>query len=104
MLCWIPQNFQKWRIRSIAVGLVLLGLALPPTIAQKKTKNKVAPTPANTELARLREDYVKASNDYKASLEKLLASYENNVSRAEEKLAVSKPLLAAGSIARGAVQ
>lgn len=52
------------------------------------------------ELARLREEFIKATNDYKASLVKLRALYEKNVVRAESELAKSKELFAAGLISR----
>ena len=64
------------------------------TPAKGKTKG-----PAN-ELAKLREDFIKANNDYKASLEKLRASYEKGVARAEAELAKSKELFAAGLISK----
>lgn len=69
--------------------------------AQKKTKKKTAPPSAPvTELTRLRDQFVKATNDYKASLEKLVVFYEANVKRAEEKLAVSQKLYADQLIAK----
>jgi len=71
--------------------------------AQRKPSKKTTPTPQN-ELARLREEFVKATNDYKASLEKLVAIYEGNVKKAEEKLELSKKLLAEGLIAKGQVE
>lgn len=46
-----------------------------------------------TELTRLHEDLIKATKEYKASLEKLLVIYEDNVKIAEEKLVTSKELL-----------
>ncbi len=67
--------------------------------AQRKTKKKPAPASVD-ELTKLREEFVKATNDYKTSLGKLLAIYESNVKKAEEKLEVSKKLLAEGLIAR----
>ena len=72
--------------------------------AQKKSKKKTpAPAPVS-ELAKLREQYVQATNDYKAGLEKLVPLYEADVKRAEDKLAVSQRLLAEGLIARAQVQ
>jgi hypothetical protein len=74
--------------------------------AQKKSKKKTpapAPSPA-TELAKLRAQYVQATNDYKASLEKLIPLYEAEVKRAEDKLAVSQKLLAEGLIPRTQVE
>ena len=72
--------------------------------AQRKTKKKpVAPAPPS-ELEKLREEFVKATNEYKASLEKLLAIYEGNVTKAEEKVTQAKQLLAEGLIARAQVE
>ena len=72
--------------------------------AQKKSKKKTpAPAPVS-ELAKLREQYVQATNDYKAGLERLVPLYEAEVKRAEDKLAVSQRLLAEGLIARAQVQ
>lgn len=72
--------------------------------AQKKTKKKTpAPAPVS-ELAKLREEFIKATNEYKASLEKLVAFYEADVKKAEEKLALSEKLLAEGLIAKAQVE
>jgi hypothetical protein len=71
--------------------------------AQRKIKKKTAPAP-QTELAKLREEFVNATKDYKTSLGKLLAIYEGNVTKAEEKLALSKKLLAEGLIAKTQVE
>jgi hypothetical protein len=73
--------------------------------AQKRTRKKpAAAAPAQvTELAKLREQYVQATKDYKASLEKLLALYEPEVKKAEDKLALSQKLLAEGLIAKAQV-
>lgn len=73
--------------------------------AQRKTKKKTPPAPAPvTELTRLRDEFVKATNEYKSSLEKLVVFYENDVKRAEEKLSVSQKLLAEGLIAKAQVE
>lgn len=71
--------------------------------AQRKTKKKTPPAP-QTELAKLREEFVNATKDYKSSLGKLLAIYEGNVTKAEEKLALSKKLLAEGLIPKNQVE
>jgi hypothetical protein len=65
--------------------------------AKKKSGAASAPV---TELAKLREQYVQATKDYRASLEKLLAFYEADVKKAEDKLALSQKLLAEGLIAK----
>ena len=66
--------------------------------AQRKSKKKPAPAQPPTELTKLRDEYIKATNEYKASLGKLLPYYENDVKKAEEKLEQSKKLLAEGLI------
>ncbi|HEU4930677.1 MAG TPA: hypothetical protein VFT48_01290 [Pyrinomonadaceae bacterium] len=73
--------------------------------AQRKTKKKPAPAPPpQTELTKLRDEFVRLTNEYKASLGKLLPFYENDVKRAEEKLEQAKKLLAEGLIARTQVE
>jgi hypothetical protein len=84
----------------IIVMLTLLSLDVP---AQRKTKKKPAPAPPN-ELAKLREEFIKATNDYKAGLQKLLPFYENAVTEAEKKLEQSQKLLAEGLIAKAQVE
>lgn len=88
------------------VWLLLVSLLLAVDVsAQRKSKKKPAPAPEPpNELAKLRDEYIKATNDYKASLEKLVAIYEGNVKKAEEKVEVSKKLLAEGLIARAQVE
>lgn len=70
---------------------------------QKKTQKSAQARPAN-ELARLREEFIKATNDYQASLEKLRESYEKSVHKAEGELTKSRELFAAGLISRKAVE
>lgn len=90
-----PKPIYPWLLT-----LILLVCAVD-VAAQKKTKKKPAAAPAQvTELAKLREQYVQATKDYKASLEKLLTFYEADVKKAEEKLALAQKLLAEGLIAK----
>ena len=91
-------------ICSCLLTLILLA-CVAGVAAQKKSKKKpAAAAPAQvTELAKLREQYVQATKDYKASLEKLLTFYEADVKRAEEKLALAQKLLAEGLIAKAQV-
>lgn len=89
----------------LCAGLLLVLLLAGDVSAQRKTKKKKPVTPApQSELTKLREEFVKATNDYKASLEKLLKIYEDNVKKAEEKVTLSKKLLAEGLIARTQVE
>jgi hypothetical protein len=71
-------------------------------MAQKKKARRAEPPPVN-ELTRLRDEYVKATKDVKASLEKLLAIYEDNVKEAEEKLATAKKLFSEGLLSKAQV-
>jgi len=74
-------------------------VACSAVLAQRKTKKKPAPKPP-TELTKLREEFVKATDEYKASLTKLITIYEGDVKKAEEKLELSRKLLAEGLISK----
>lgn len=87
------------RIRIPLFALIVLLLVAIDVSAQRKRKKPPAPAPQD-ELAKLREEFVNATKEYKSSLEKLLAIYEGNVTKAEEKLELSKKLLAEGLIAK----
>lgn len=92
-----PKPIYPWLLTLIL--LVCAG----GVVAQKKSKKKPAASTQLTELAKLREQYVQATREYKASLEKLLTFYESDVKKAEEKLAVAQKLLAEGLIAKAQV-
>lgn len=66
-----------------------------------RTRSAVRPV---DELANLREEFIRATNDYKASLEKLRASYEKSLARMEGELTKSRELSAAGLISKKAVE
>jgi len=77
---------------------------MPPVItaAQKKLaspKRANQPKPVD-ELAKLREEFIKATRDYKANLEKLLAIHEKNVRKAEDHVAQSRELFTQGLISK----
>jgi len=71
--------------------------------ATSKTKQKKGPPKPVDELARLREEFIKATKDYKTNLELLRASYEKSVTKAEAELAKSQELFAAGLVSKNAV-
>jgi hypothetical protein len=85
----------------VCVATVTLCVDVP---AQRKPKKKPAPAPPPTELSKLRDEYIKATHEYKASLGKLLPFYENEVKKAEENLEKSKKLLAEGLIPKKQVE
>lgn len=73
--------------------------------AQKRSKKKTpAPAAPVSELAKLREEFVQKTSEYKASLEKLVVFHEANVKKAEDKLAVSQKLFSEGLIKRAQVE
>jgi hypothetical protein len=91
---------------SVSVLCVVLVMTLSLDVfAQRKAKKKPAPAPQPpSELSKLREEFIKATNEYKSSLGKLLPFYESDLKKAEEKLETSKKLLAEGLIPRAQVE
>lgn len=87
--------------RVWSYGLALfVGVALSIVVnTEAQTKKLKGTTPAN-ELSQLHEEFIKATREYKTSLAKLLAIYERNLNRAEEKLAQSQKLYAEGLISK----
>jgi len=76
----------------------------PGTAKPKKNQRKARQTRPADELTRLREEFIEATNDYKASLERLKESYEKSVRKAEDELTKSRELFAAGLISRKVVE
>ena len=100
-----PRQAQKLTQKIICGFCAFFVLLCVDVSAQRKTKKKPAPAPPpQTELTKLRDEFVRLTNEYKASLGKLLPFYENDVKRAEEKLEQAKKLLAEGLIARTQVE
>ncbi|HSL52735.1 MAG TPA: hypothetical protein VK868_00010 [Pyrinomonadaceae bacterium] len=88
-------------LASLIIIATLMSFDVP---AQRRSKKKPAPAQPPSELEKLRDEYVKATNEYKASLGKLLPYYENDVKKAEEKLEQSKKLLAEGLIPKSQLE
>ena len=63
--------------------------------AQAKKPKQAKPV---SELAKLQEEFINATKEYKASLSKLLGTYERDVTRAEERLVQSQALFNQGLI------
>ncbi len=81
----------------------LLVMLWCPTAAQKKSRTKVAPKHPD-ELAKLREEFINKTDEYKQSLTKLQTLLAKDVTKAEEKLATMRKLLDEGLIARAQVE
>jgi hypothetical protein len=87
------------RVKANSVALLVSAALLFVGSAEAQTKKSKETRPSN-ELAQLREEFIKATGEYKTSLVRLLAIHERNVTRAEEKLAQSQELYAEGLISR----
>jgi hypothetical protein len=89
----------------VTLAACLIVFTIASVSAQRKSPKKKNPAAAPVdELSKLRDDYVKITNEYKASLEKLIAIYETNVKKANDKLEQSKKLLEEGLISRVQVE
>src|SRR2546423_13536954 len=78
-----------------------------PICAQKKSKErkpKTAPVSAQSELSRLRDQYISATKEYKASLQRLLSLYEDSVKKAEQRHEKTEKLFADGLISKHDVE
>ena len=91
--------FSRFGPLALLVAVVLLPNGVN---GQKRRVPKArGPSPqATIELAKLRDDYIKTTKEYKASLQKLLTLYQNSVKKAEQRLDQSNKLFAAGLISK----
>lgn len=83
--------------------LLLLSCAIAPAQSRKVKPSKPPQSKqssAASQLAESREAYLKATKEYKASLEQLLVLYEASVRRAEEHLSKAKELYAQGIVSK----
>ena len=88
--------------------LILFSLACAaPVSAQKKSKTQkktAAVESPQSELTKLRDQYISATKEYKASLQKLRALYEDSVKKAEQRHEKSEKLFADGLISKRDVE
>jgi hypothetical protein len=104
----LPSVLSLFRIArrpTAAIAFVFLALLMTSAdaVAQRKRPAPVSPTDqvkATAQLAKLRDDFIQATKDFKASLEKLLVIYEGNERKAERRLAQSRELFAQGLVAK----
>ena len=95
--------FKTLRLDLVATLVLALLCACTVASAQKNKKTSAKERPVS-ELSRLRDEYVKATREYRSSLERLLALYEANVKSAEEKLTTAQKLYAEGLLSRSQVE
>jgi len=99
-------------IISLTVGLLYFLLFVPSGLgAQKKSpavkskgtlaaKPKAAQNKPTDELSKLRDEFIKATNDYQSLLKKQLPGLEGNVARAQDQLSKLRQLFAEGLISK----
>src|SRR5215831_17960110 len=97
-------------IRSAVLAAIVLLLGCANGVAQRKHK-KTAPSAAppaeqqsQSELTTLRDQYVKTTQEYKASLERLQALYEDEVKKKQEKRDQAQKLFADGLMSQREVE
>jgi hypothetical protein len=82
-------------------------LSETPVTAQRKQTAKPTPkaaAPPANELTKLRDQYLKTTKEYKASLEKLLALYEKSESKAELRLTQLRKLYQDGLLSKKEIE
>jgi hypothetical protein len=86
---------------------VALMICASGAYAQRKqpaAKAQTPPAQSGSELSKLRDEYIKTTKEYKASLERLLALYQDSARKAEQRVGQSQKLLADGLISRREVE
>jgi hypothetical protein len=93
-------------VLALAVALIATGGAQAQKAQKQKpvSKPSTVQTQSDKDLSKLRDEYIKATKDYKASLEKLLALYKGSARKAEERISQSKKLFAEGLISQHDVE
>ncbi|MEP6569337.1 MAG: TolC family protein [Acidobacteriota bacterium] len=113
-----PAKSRTYNAQALVLSLFLIPVAVHPqtktgnkpsaakakTPAVKSSQTKNTPARPVDELTRLRADFIKATNEYKAILVKLRETYEKSVSKAQDKLTKSRELFAAGLISKREVE
>lgn len=84
---------------SLIICLVVVGSFAGSVTASAQRKKPNQTKPIN-ELARLQEEFIKAAKEYKANLTKLIATYERDVTKAQQHLVQSQALFEQGLISK----
>ena len=96
------KGYSLIEMKAVLIAVMLV-ISVSGSFAQKKRPARQAKTTSaqsTGDLARLRDEYIKATKDYKASLQKLLTLYQGSVRKAEERVNQSQKLLADGLISQ----
>jgi hypothetical protein len=94
--------------RGVLAGVVIF-FACTGAFSQRKQKTPAKPAKPpvaqpQTELDKLRDEYVKATKEYKASLQRLLALYEDSLKKAEDKRDQAQKLMTDGLMSQREVE
>lgn len=87
-------------LRLFCSALILAVSLASSAVSTPAQKRKAKPVKPSTELAKLQEEFIRATKEYKGHLEKLLAIYERNVGTAEQRLVQAQELFKQGLISR----
>jgi alpha-D-ribose 1-methylphosphonate 5-triphosphate synthase subunit PhnG len=95
-----PSDQVKMMAVRLKIAFLILALLASSSSMAEAQKRQTKQTKPQTELARLREEYIQATKDYKASLGRLIALYERDVTRAETQLTQARALFEQGLISK----
>jgi hypothetical protein len=95
--CHKPLCFARATLALLV--LVTFSIAAYPQKKNSRQAKNVQTQPA-TKLSKLRDEYIRITKEYKASLQKLLALYEVSVKKAEQRRDQSDKLFAEGLISK----
>ena len=85
---------------GVSVALMLLASGAYSQKRKPAVKPRAATAQPVTELSKLRDEYIRATKEYQASLKRLLILYQESARKAEQRVAQSQKLLADGLISK----
>lgn len=105
----MKEFLDNYRIRRGLLVSILILIVSASAFAQRKPKTPAKPSKPpveqpQTELDKLRDEYVKATKEYKASLQRLLVLYEDSLKKAEDKRDQAQKLMADGLMSQREVE
>ena|SRR5437016_6400330 len=99
-----PRLRKSKRAALFALIMLLAGNCLAQRKKTSQPATKTPPAQSVNELSKLHDEYIKATREYKASLQKLLALYQDAVKKAEAKRDQALKLFAEGLMAKREVE
>jgi hypothetical protein len=95
--------FDRNRRRFLGIFVLAAFLLMASSILaveQQRSRKRPVTKPAENTLAKLRDEFVEATRSYKTSLQKLIALYEKDVTKAEDRAVQFRNLHAQGLISK----